>query len=137
MQVRYAVLPPWCRCRGMSTRRWLQHANLFASGFQVRCTIFVRCAASAAGHPEGAPDQGPTKRCLRCGDERTLFYFPVRTAQPNGWVHCYACQRDLKLEAKPPRRRVHALVCRLTINLQLTALSKSSDCEFQIYELLE
>ena len=58
------------------------------------------CAASAAGQPDLQPWEGPTKRCLRCGDERTLFYFPVRPSRPDGWVICYACQYDLRLEAK-------------------------------------
>jgi hypothetical protein len=92
----------------MSPRRGLQHANFFAFNLQVRCTAVLECAAPTVGQPGGDPDQGPTKRCLHCGDERTLFYFPVRKAQPNGWVHCYACQRDLRLEAKPPRPCAHS-----------------------------
>jgi hypothetical protein len=50
------------------------------------------------------PDQGPTKQCTRCGNERTLFYFPVRKAHPDGWVHCYACQYEQRLEVRPFRR---------------------------------
>jgi hypothetical protein len=63
--------------------------------------------ASAAGQPDLQPGEGPTKRCQRCGDERTLFYFPVRPTRPDGWVHCYACQHDLRIEAKPYRRCAH------------------------------
>ena len=71
---------------------------------QIGDTRLVRCAAAPNEQLE-QPEQGPEKRCLRCGDRRTLFYFPLRKSQPDGhWVHCYACQHALRLEAKPPRR---------------------------------
>jgi hypothetical protein len=31
------------------------------------------CAASDDGQPDLQPGEGPTKRCLHCGDEHTLF----------------------------------------------------------------
>ena len=74
-------------------------------------TAVQKCAASAAGQPDLQPGVGPTKRCLRCGEERTLFYFPVRTTQPGGWVHCYACQYELRLEVRPFRRCARPLGC--------------------------
>ena len=69
------------------------------------------CAASAAEQPDLQPEEGPTKRCQRCGEERTLFNFPVRKTQPGGWVNCHACQYELWLEARPFRRCAHPLVC--------------------------
>jgi hypothetical protein len=41
-----------------------------------------------------------TKRCQRCGEEHTLYYFPVRKSHPDGWVHCYPCHRELRQKTK-------------------------------------
>lgn len=61
--------------------------------------------ASAAQHDQQAEQTAEfVKLCQRCGDERMLFYFPVRKSHPQGWVICYACQHDLKLQAQPPRQ---------------------------------
>jgi hypothetical protein len=84
-----------------------QHAALLTrlclAELQTHSTL-PSCVTAAAGQPRGQSGQQPTKRCLRCHDERTLFYFPVRKAHPDGWVHCYACQHEQWLEVKPPKR---------------------------------
>ena len=66
-----------------------------------RHVSLTSCAAAAAEQPEAQLGQGVTKRCLMCGGERTLFYFPVRKSHPGGWVHCYACQREQRQKIKP------------------------------------
>jgi hypothetical protein len=68
-----------------------------------RC-VSVQCAAAADEQPTGQSKRESTKQCERCGDTRTLFYFPVRKSHPGGWVHCFACQHEQLLEARPPRR---------------------------------
>ena len=59
------------------------------------------CAAAAAEQPNGQSEQEATKRCRLCGNERALFYFPLRTSHPDGWVDCYACQREQRQKLKP------------------------------------
>ena len=79
------------------------HIHLVGA-LQVTHIVSPTSAVAAAEQPEGQPGRGTTKRCLMCGDEHTLFYFPVRKSHPGGWVHCYACQREQRLQVKPSVR---------------------------------
>lgn len=90
--------------------RWLWAMMFMSCGSQRRQRAMRMCAAPAARQPDRQPDKGPIRRCLRCGEERKLFYFPAQDSDPIGWVDCYACQHDLLLAAKPPERCVIILV---------------------------
>lgn len=98
----------WHSCLGLGTRCW--HADcchthrLLCPCCQGGCCMLVRYAAPAPKQPDEQSEPEVTKQCLRCGETRSLFYFPVRKSHPNGWVHCFACQYELRLQVKPPRR---------------------------------
>ena len=70
------------------------------AGLQGGGTVLTSCAAAAAEQPDGQSGQDVSKRCLMCGDEHTLFYFPVRKSHPDGWVHCFPCQREQRQKVK-------------------------------------
>ena len=74
------------------------------AGLQGSRSSLLSCAATAAEQPDGQPVQDATKRCLSCGNEHMLFYFPVRTSHPDGWVHCYACQHAQRQKVNPISR---------------------------------
>ena len=106
MQVGYDVV---CHsCLGLGARCWHAdrcHAHrLLCPCCQGGRCISVRCAAPAPEQPEGQSEPEITKQCLRCGETRSLFYFPTRKSHPKGWVHCFACQSELWLQVRPPRR---------------------------------
>ncbi len=84
-------------------------------------TILVRCrkswkialllqegtAARGPVNAAGELESGLAKACERCGEVHDLFYFPRRKTQLGGhWVHCFGCQHELRLIAKPPRQCV-------------------------------
>jgi hypothetical protein len=98
----------WQSCLGLSTRNWHAHGchvhRLLCPCCQGSRHLSVRCAVPAPEQPGGQSEPEVMKQCSHCGQTRTLFYFPVRQSRPDGWVHCYACQYKLRLDAKPPRR---------------------------------
>jgi len=64
-------------------------------------------AARGPVNAAGELESGLAKACERCGEVHDLFYFPRRKTQLGGhWVHCFGCQHELRLIAKPPRQCV-------------------------------
>ena len=78
----------------MITCYWIGYTCSDGAALQGIRIPLLTCAGAAPDQPDGQPVQEATKRCRLCGNERTLFYFPKRKSQPDGWVHCYACQRE-------------------------------------------
>ena len=83
-------------------RSWWHGTTLHThgAGLQGGGIVLTSGAAAAAEQPDGQSGQEVTKRCLMCGDEHTLFYFPVRKSHPDGWVHCFPCQREQRQKVK-------------------------------------
>lgn len=88
----------------LTARNMMELARCFGAAFQETRFSLPSCAVAASEQSDGQPGQEATKRCLSCGNERTLHYFPVRKTHPGGWVHCYACQTEQRRKAKPLSR---------------------------------
>jgi hypothetical protein len=93
-------------CRTLTACIIIEQTRCWGAALQGICAPLPSCAAAAAEQPDGQSGQETTKRCLSCGNKRTLFYFPVRKAHPGGWVHCFACQREQWKKTKPTSRCV-------------------------------